>query len=259
MKTIATLLEQIRVRNGQLPALSENERELAQCFVEKISPPAKNFYGVDFHALKQAWKEPKWRHGDKLSPLLHVFIGAPGCGKSACLAKWLAQEVLLGGRVAQVWRLDGATANTAEALSIQAEVLGVPVSRAWSGETGWEIGFVDLPGTDWRNAAELDQLAAQIAGLQSAQVHLVLNLAYEMSVLLQQIQAFSRIAIGDLIFAHLDEGPRKTKILEFVFQTPYPISFLSAGQNIPGSFQVPAPEKLWAELAGEAQAAAGAV
>jgi flagellar biosynthesis protein FlhF len=242
------MLEQIRVRNGQLPALSPSEREIARSFAEKMSPAEKhNASGL--LALKQAWKEPKWRTDQKLATL-HLFVGAPGCGKSTCLAKWLAQEVLLAGRTAQVWRLDGATANTAEALSIQAEVLGVPVSRAWSGETGWEIGFVDLPGIDWPDTAEFDKLAAQIGGLTTPQVHLVLNLAYENSVLMNQVRAFSRLEIADLIFTHLDEVPNKTKLLDFLFQTQYPISFFSSGQNIPGCFQPVTPEGLWAELGG---------
>jgi flagellar biosynthesis protein FlhF len=248
MNTIASLLEQIRVLNGQLPALSDTERELAQSFVSTISPLATTAAGFDFKSLKQAWKEPKWRN--QVGPQLHVFIGAPGCGKSTCLAKWLAQEVLLGGKIAQVWRLDGAVANTAEALSIQAEVLGVPVARAWSGESGWESGFVDLPGTDWRDTAGIEGLVAQIAALKSASVHLVLNLAYDTAVLMQQIQAFSQLPIADIIFTHLDEEPRKAKVLEFVFKTQYPVSFFTGGQNIPGSFQPATPEGLWKDITG---------
>jgi flagellar biosynthesis GTPase FlhF len=255
MKTIADMLEQIRVLNGKLPELSNSERELARSFAEKISP-AQEGGTLDFQTLRNAWKEPKWRLEPRAA-MLHVFVGAPGCGKSTCLAKWLAHEVLLGGRMAQVWRLDGTTANTAEALSIHAEVLGVPVSRGWSGETGWEIGFVDLPGIDWRDSAELEQLAGQIGTLAMPQVHLVLNLAYERSVLLEQIRAFSRLEIADIIFTHMDEEENKAKVLDYVFNAPYPISFFSAGQNIPGCFQAPTLEGLWADLQREKKGVQG--
>jgi flagellar biosynthesis protein FlhF len=243
MRTIAEMLEQIRVRNGELPALSESEREIAKTFAEKLTPAPKG--GVlDFAALKNAWKEPQWRAQPRRTAL-HLFVGAPGCGKTTCLAKWLAQEVLLGGRTAQVWRLDGTIANTAEALSIQSEVLGVPVSRAWTGETGWEVGFVDVPGVDWRDASEMEQLAAQVGGMGAPVAHLVLNLAYETSVLMNQARAFSSLPIADIIFTHVDEAENLAKVAEFVLGTPYPISFLSAGQNIPGFFQSATPEGVW--------------
>ncbi|NJK31399.1 MAG: type VI secretion system baseplate subunit TssK [Deltaproteobacteria bacterium] len=41
----------------------------------------------------------------------------------------MTHVTLLGGSEARVWRLDGATANTAESLSVYGEILGVPVIR----------------------------------------------------------------------------------------------------------------------------------
>jgi flagellar biosynthesis GTPase FlhF len=56
----------------------------------------------------------------------------------------------------------------------------------------------------------------------------------------------------------LDEAPAKAKVLDLVFKTEYPISFFSAGQNIPGSFQSATAEGLWAELAGAVERPGGA-
>ncbi len=55
-----------------------------------------------------------------------MLIGPAGSGKTTLLCKWLTQAALVEGRVARVWRLDGATANTAEFLSVHCEALGVP-------------------------------------------------------------------------------------------------------------------------------------
>ena len=61
----------------------------------------------------------------------HVFIGPPGSGKTTALCKWLTLAALLEERAARVWRLDGATANTADFLAIHCEMLGVPLERFW--------------------------------------------------------------------------------------------------------------------------------
>ena len=66
-------------------------------------------------ALNQFWKPVPFQ--DCSDPGLHVFVGAPGVGKTTVLCKWLTQAVLMAGKSAQVWRLDGAAANTAEALA----------------------------------------------------------------------------------------------------------------------------------------------
>lgn len=186
------------------------------------------------------------------SPALHVFVGAPGVGKTTCLCKWLAQAVLLEGRTARVWRLDGRTANTAASLSLYAEVLGVPVQRAWTGPTlpPADMHFIDWPGVDWRHAAAVTELAERVRGLGDPQVHLVLNAAYDTPLWLAQVAAFQGLPIRDLILTHLDEEVRWTRLWNLVLGTQYALAFLSAGQNVPGEFHPATPERLWSAGSG---------
>jgi hypothetical protein len=51
-------------------------------------------------------------------------------------------------------------------------------------------------------------LAAQLALLPPSQIHLILNAAYEVPLLLAQVRAFSSLPITDLSFTHLDEENR---------------------------------------------------
>ena len=179
----------------------------------------------------------------------HVFVGAAGSGKTIALCKWLAQAVLVEGRSAHVWRLDGTTANTAETLSVYGEILGVPVSRFWRGTAeaaGAGIAFVDLPGVAWRNPAALAELKRHTSTLGSPYLHLVLNAAYEVPLLLAQARAFSALPLADVIVTHLDEEPRWGKLWNLALGTNLPIRFLSAGQNVPGEFVPATPEKIFA-------------
>jgi flagellar biosynthesis protein FlhF len=202
--------------------------------------------------LARFWKEPAWR-SSAASPQTHLFVGAPGVGKTTCLSKWLAQAVLLGGRSARVWRLDGRTANTAESLSVHAEILGVPVFRSWSKEpnpSAAGISFIDWPGVDCQDRDALDELAQRLGEMGSPLVHLVLNAAYDTRLLLEQIRAFSSLPIADLVFTHLDEEPRSGKLWNFPLSTNHPIGYLSAGQNVPGNFREASPSLLWPEEVG---------
>lgn len=178
---------------------------------------------------------------------VQVFVGPPGSGKTTVLSKLLAQRVLLEGLPARALRLDATRANVAESLSVYCEILGVQVDRCLTPETQPQPGetvFIDLPGVPAQEPEGITALAAQIASIPNAQIHLVLNAAYETSTLLAQIRAYGFLPIADLIFSHLDEEPRWGKLLNFCFGTKFPISLLSAGQNVPGDFFPATAEKI---------------
>lgn len=195
-------------------------------------------------AFRQLWRAAPPAN-PTAPPPLHVLVGPPGSGKSTVLCKWLAQTVLVEGQSARVWRLDARAPNTAELVSLYGEILNVPVERSWNGRGAPPvIGFVDLPGTDFHDASALAQLTKLLATLPNPAVHLVLNAAYTVPLLLAQARAFASFPGTDLILTHLDEEPAWGKLWNLVLGTNCPLRFLSAGQNIPGRFLPAQPDLL---------------
>jgi flagellar biosynthesis protein FlhF len=233
-------------RTGLLPLHAQFVLDRLRAQHGETPPPS---LGEEIN-LARAQLAELWRQPRPLAPhSLHVLVGPAGSGKTTCLCKWLTQAALVEGRVARVWRLDGATANMAESLSVYCEILGVASERAWQlggGVLSEDIGFVDLPGVDWRNPVAIKELAGQIKQLGAAHVHLVLNGAYEMSVLLEQTRAFSALPVEDIAISHLDEESRWGKIWNLILGTNYSIRHLSTGQNIPGDFVEASPEAVFA-------------
>jgi flagellar biosynthesis protein FlhF len=200
--------------------------------------------------LARAQLARKWRAPYLIGAhSMHVLIGPAGSGKSTVLCKWLTQTALLEGRQARVWRLDGATANTAEFVSVHGEALNAGVERCWTAESGAlseDIGFIDLPGVDWRNPLAIHELSGQLILLGSPHIHLVLNGAYDIKVLLAQARAFSVLPLEDLIISHLDEEAHWGKLWNLTLGAGLPIRHLSAGQNIPGEFWEASAERIMA-------------
>ncbi len=176
-----------------------------------------------------------------------VLVGPPGSGKTTLLCKWLTKVVLMEGQPAQVYRMDGPTANTGETLNIHAEILGVPVTRGEPGHEKTATGewrFVDLPGVEGRDLTAIGELRRSLDKISGAEVHLVLNGAYEVSVLLAQIRAFSSLPISGLMVTHLDEEARWEKLWNLVLSGPIALRFLSAGKHIPGEFMEANPDRV---------------
>jgi flagellar biosynthesis protein FlhF len=195
--------------------------------------------------LAASWRKPS----PVAAKSLHVLIGPAGCGKTTYLCKWLTQNVLMEGRLARVWRLDGTTANMAESLSVYCEILGAPNERVWrpGGEAiAEDIGFIDLPGVDWRKPAAVQELATLLTQFGSPCVHLVLNGAYDISILLAQFRAFAVLPIDDLVITHLDEESCWGKIWNLVLGTNCSIRHFSAGQNIPGDLSEASAQMIFA-------------
>ena len=176
----------------------------------------------------------------------HVLIGPAGSGKTTALCKWLAQLVLVEGRSVAIFRLDGETANTGEFLSVHAEVLGVPVQRSLTSDwrSAADVVFIDLPGVSHTDRASMIKLRDQLQGLRPAQIHLVLNVAYESPLFMAQFRGFSGLQPNDWIATHLDEEPRWGKLWNGVMGTNCPLGWMGVGQNIPGMFHRADPDRL---------------
>lgn len=240
----------------------------AQRVVERLqllhgeAPPASFSDELAYarEGLAQLWNAPALSRAQLASPF-HVFVGPPGSGKTTALCKWLTQSVLLEGEPARVWRLDGQTANTAEKLSVHGEILGVPVERGWTAGQGCgagEVGFVDLPGVEARDAAAMEDLRQRLSAWPHAQVHLVLNAAYDTQLLLAQARAWSSLPVTDLVLTHLDEELRHGKLWNLVLGTKFALRFLGAGQNVPGDFRAASPDALLAStFAGKSKDCGG--
>ena len=184
-----------------------------------------------------------------------VLIGAPGSGKTTALCKWMTDEVFIRRRPSRAWRLDGHLPNTARMLDLQCELLGVRVDRVWGKIDGDDdsLRFVDLPGVQTDDPAALTALIAQVRQFPKPQTYLVLNMAYDLGLLLAQAKFFSKLPLSGLIITHVDEEKRWSKCWNLVLATQLPVAYIAGGQQIPGEFRHAAPEALFDALLASEQ------
>jgi flagellar biosynthesis protein FlhF len=231
--------------NGLLPAFSRQlEEKVHLLYGERPLPAMQTEWTAITDLIICHWLPARQEAAGTGRP--HVFIGPAGSGKTTALCKWMNSAILRNQRNVRVWRLDGESANSAELLTLHCELTGVPMERFWEEpDESADLQFVDLPGVEMDNPDAMSALRDQLSLLPEPHVHLVLNAAYESTILFEQFRAFESFAPEDIIFTHLDEESRRVKLWNFVLGTKCPISFLSGGQKIPGEFRQAEPALLF--------------
>lgn len=231
--------------NGLLPAFTKQLEEKVQIlYGGKTLPTMQTEWTAITDLIICHWLPGRQATVGTRRP--HVFIGPAGSGKTTALCKWMTSAILINESRVRVWRLDGESANCSGLLTLHCEMMGVPVERLWNQpDEAADLQFVDLPGVDMQDEGAMSALRNQLSLLGDPHVHLVLNAAYESTILLEQFRAFESFAPEDIIFTHLDEEVRRVKLWNFVLGTKCPISFLGSGQKIPGEFRRAEPTLLF--------------
>lgn len=168
-----------------------------------------------------------------------AFLGTPGVGKTTALCKRISHDVLMRRARVHVLKMDQDTPNPDDALRIFCEVMGVNFSRdpdCIKKIPQHETLYLDIPGInrtreeDWiRVRRSMDEM-----GIDSR--ILVLNTAYEISMIKDTLRMGSFINATHMVFTHVDELSQATKLWPIVRHSGLTPLFVSSGQNVAGDY-----------------------
>ena len=169
-----------------------------------------------------------------------AFIGTAGVGKTTALCKWLATDVFVRRCRAAVLKVDFDRANPGDGLAVFCEALGVICSRSTDDlPTVFlpnERLYADLPGLGLADEEEMAAHLQMLSHLSITSRVLVINAAYEASVIKRLYELGEQLGATHVVFTHLDELPQWGKLWEFVLGRDLTPLFLSTGQSIAGDF-----------------------
>ena len=165
-----------------------------------------------------------------------AFLGGPGSGKTNSLCKYLAREVFIHGKQPEVLRLEVDKPHLDNGLSLYCEILGVnchedPSDVNFSGD---QPVLIDVPGFSLQSESEKARIREALDSIEVSGRVLVLNGAYDASVL----QRFSRdggeIGANFQVFTHMDELEEYGKLWTYLLNLDREVLFFSSGQNVAG-------------------------
>ena len=166
-----------------------------------------------------------------------AFLGGPGVGRTTALCKWLAVEVFRRARVGHVVTVEFDRPNSAGALPVFCEALGVPLARFPASTLPAAPGgfvYFDLPGLSLLQPAENHDIARFLAAERIEERVLVLNAAYDRPALQQAYATGRDLGATHVVFTHLDEVPQWGKLWDYLFDPEIEPLFLSCGPSLTG-------------------------
>jgi flagellar biosynthesis protein FlhF len=171
-----------------------------------------------------------------------ALVGPPGAGKTTALVKLATRFGLAARRSMHFVSTDVYRVGAAEQLRLYASILGVgfqtietplALAQALEEQRGKELIFIDTPGWTRRDLPEIDELANYIANDPEIDVHLVMPASNRACDLARIVDRYSIFRPSKLLFTRIDETDRYGPLLNESYRTGKPVSFLSAGEQIP--------------------------
>ncbi len=203
------------------------------------------------HALAEIGRQLRRQAGArpaKALPPRSAFIGTAGVGRTTALCKWLAKEVFAHGRMGRVVKAEFDKPNPAEGLAVFCEALGVAVDHSLPArgdddgaalppanvETLGGFLYADLPGLSLQSEAENKPIMRFLDREKFEGRILVLNAAYDLSMLRRAYAAGRDLGATHLVFTHLDELEHWGKLWDFLLEGPLTPLFFSTGASLTG-------------------------
>ena len=199
------------------------------------------------------------KSGETGKPTVVIFVGPTGVGKTTTLAKIAANYLLNQKKSIGLITADTYRIAAVEQLKTYAEILGIPVSVAYTAaeikdavaqHSDKDIVLIDTAGRSHRNKAQFEELKTLITASGADEVYLVLSATTSSRNCREILDSYSFLTNYKLIFTKTDEAPVQGIILNVRYLTGRSLSYITTGQSVPDDIETANIEKITRNLMG---------
>lgn len=186
-----------------------------------------------------------------------ALVGTTGVGKTTTIAKIAANLIMRHQKSVGLISIDTYRIGAREQLKNYADILGIPCFQAFTRkDLGLALGrlqskdvvLIDTAGQSQYDMARLEGLQTMIGKDSSIDIHLLLNVGATPSEMNETARRFSPLSYKTYIFTKLDETRMMGNIVNQVVKCPKPVSYVTAGQNVPEDIELADEKKLSASM-----------
>ena len=171
-----------------------------------------------------------------------AFIGPTGVGKTTTIAKLAAKAALEGNKSVGLITADTYRIAAVEQLKTYSDIIDVPLKVVYNSEelekalqelNFCDLIFIDTAGRSQKNQGQMEELKSILPTGLVDETHLVVALNTCYDDLMDSIEKFGQLSLSSLIFTKEDETSKRGIILNIMEQTPFKVSYITNGQDVP--------------------------
>lgn len=174
--------------------------------------------------------------------IIAAFIGTTGVGKTTTIAKLAAQLMLKDRKKVGLISIDTYRIGAIEQLRTYANILGIPCFQAFKRKDllfalrkmeGRDVVLIDTAGRSQYDMLRIEELKTMIADDLTISSHLLLSVGTTQSEMIKTAISFGPLKFQTYIFTKIDEAERFGSVINQIIKLRLPISYITAGQNVP--------------------------
>ncbi len=189
-----------------------------------------------------------------------VLVGPTGVGKTTTIAKIASRESLINHRRVGLITIDTYRIGAVEQFKIYANILDIPLEvvnqkdemlNALDNLKECDLILVDTTGMSYRNYSQLMELKEFIDLIDDKEISLVVSMTSKSSDFGVISAAYQFIDYDNFILTKFDETQSYGNILNMLYFSNKPLTYISTGQVVPDDLEFAARETLFNYIWGE--------
>ncbi len=191
-----------------------------------------------------------------------AFVGPTGVGKTTTIAKLAANYALEEKKKVALVTIDTYRIAAVEQLKIYSKVIGLPFESVSSPEelkqvlakfADRDLILIDTAGRSQRDQSHIDEIRGFLKQSFPLEISLVMSVTHKEKNLAAANHQFGLLPIDNIIFTKLDESYTYGSIINQLFKTKKPLSYITTGQRVPEDMEVATKERIISLVLNEAE------
>jgi flagellar biosynthesis protein FlhF len=184
---------------------------------------------------------------------IYSFIGPTGVGKTTTLAKLAALNAVQGGRKTALITLDTYRVAATAQLQTYSRIMDLPLEVAVNNSdlkaairkhSDCERIFIDTAGRSPNKNGDITELKRLFNIDEDIHPFLVLSAGTQYRNMINAEGRFGELSFRSVIFTKLDESEDQSAMINFLLTRQKPVSYFTAGQNVPEDIETASRKKL---------------
>jgi flagellar biosynthesis protein FlhF len=184
---------------------------------------------------------------------IYSFIGPTGVGKTTTLAKLAALNAVQAGKKTAMITLDTYRIAATAQLQTYARIMDLPLEVAVNStelkeairkHSDCDRIFIDTAGRSPNKDGDLTELKRVLSIDEEIHSFLVLSATTQYQNMINAEKRFGSLSFRSFIFTKLDESGDLSTMINFLLSRQKPVSYFSAGQNVPEDIEIASKKKL---------------